>query len=205
MAEHHPTPANPMSPKRVPVHPAATVSAKAPGSAVSGKAPVQPVPTQAAVAQPAARQNIAGQGAGKPSGQASVPVRRLPTNAVPSPSFVLQPMIHVTDMAASVAFYEQLGGSVIHGGRDAEWVLMQLGTTQIVLLARPPRQSDGESTVELNFLCTVPLDRLAQQLHRSGAAAATLVTDPTFGLQLHVQSPDGLLIRINEVDPDPLV
>ena len=47
-------------------------------------------------------------------------------------------MVHVADMAASVAFYEHLGGEIIHGGRDADWALMQLGTTQIGLLTRPP-------------------------------------------------------------------
>jgi catechol 2,3-dioxygenase-like lactoylglutathione lyase family enzyme len=123
----------------------------------------------------------------------------------PAPAFVLQPMVHVDDMPASIAFYERLGGSIVHGGRDAEWVLMQLGTTQIGLLARPPRSTAGESTVELNFLCTTPLDQLEKQLHHSGVTVTTMVNDRTFGNQLHVQSPDGLLIKINEMDPVPVL
>lgn len=185
MADQHPTPTDPMSTKRVTAPPVSTKRIPAKSGHLKSPPPRQTP--------------------GPATGHAAVPVRRGPADAAPAPTFVLQPMIHVTDMAASVAFYEQLGGSVIHGGRDADWVLMQLGTAQIGLLARPPRHADGESTVELNFLCTVPLDRLAKQLHGSGAADAKLVTDRTFGHQLHVQSPDGLLIRINEIDPDPLV
>jgi extradiol dioxygenase family protein len=122
---------------------------------------------------------------------------------VPSPALILQPMVHVQDMPATVAFYEQLGGAIIHGSRDAEWVLMQLGTTQISLLAQPPLRSEGESTVELNFQCAMPLDLLEKQLHDSGVTMTKVADDRTFGQQLHLRSPDGLLIKINEVEPDP--
>lgn len=122
---------------------------------------------------------------------------------VPSPALILQPMVHVEDMPATVAFYERLGGAIIHGSRDADWVLMQLGTTQLSLLAQPPLTSQGESTVELNFQCAMPLDQLEEQLSDSGATIAKVTDDRTFGPQLHLHSPDGLLIKINEVEPAP--
>lgn len=110
----------------------------------------------------------------------------------------LQPLVHVVDMAASVAFYERLGGEIIHGSPDADWVLMQVGTTQIALVTDPPDAGHGESTVELNFGAATPLDRLQQRL---GGAELTIHRD--FGRQLEVRSPDGLLIKIRELEPDP--
>ena len=113
---------------------------------------------------------------------------------VTSPGLQLQPMVHVADMAASVAFYERLGGEVIHGGSDTDWTLMQLGTTQIGLLARPPMTEHGESTVELNFAAEASVD----DLHRAIPGARTVV-HPDFGEQVLVRSPDGLLIKISPV------
>jgi predicted enzyme related to lactoylglutathione lyase len=133
-----------------------------------------------------------------------VPPKPVPTvPAPPVPDFVLQPMVHVDDMPASIAFYERLGGSIVHGGPDTEWVLMQLGTAQIGLIARPLRPVRGESTVELNFHCTMPLDRLEKQLHGAGVGVAKKINDRTFGEQLHVHTPDGMVIKIHEREPVP--
>jgi hypothetical protein len=77
-----------------------------------------------------------------------------------------QPIVHVDDMPAAVAFYQCLGAEVVHGGGADDWVLLQLGTTQIGLVAHPPRSEDGECTVELNFAATTPLDDLERRLRR---------------------------------------
>jgi hypothetical protein len=120
-----------------------------------------------------------------------------------TPGLMLQPMVHVQDMAASVAFYEYLGGSIIHGSSEEDWVLMQVGSAQIGLVAHPPDPEQGEGTVELNFHCEMPLDELENQLRDTDVAAARITTDVAFGRQLQVKSPDGLLIKINQVDPEP--
>ena len=109
----------------------------------------------------------------------------------------LQPLVHVDDMAASMAFYEHLGGAVIHGSADADWVLMQLGRTQIALVARPPHAGRGEGTVELNFGAVAPLEQLQERLR-----GAEMTTHRDFGRQLQVRSPDGLLIKISQLEPD---
>ena len=79
------------------------------------------------------------------------------------PGLHLQPMVHVDDLAASIAFYEQLGAEIVHGGRESEWVLMQLGTVQIGLVARPPDAARGETVVELHFGAAMPLEQLEQR------------------------------------------
>lgn len=118
------------------------------------------------------------------------------------PGLQLQPTVHVGDMATSIAFYEQLGGEVIHGGRDTEWVLMQLGTVQLVLLARPPDAARGETPVELTFGAAMPLEQLERRLHRAGFPIAEVTTDDAFGEQLQVRAPDGLLIKISQRERD---
>lgn len=113
----------------------------------------------------------------------------------------LQPMVHVEDMAAAVGFYEALGGVLRQGSRDGDWVLIDIGGGQISLLAHPPNPEQHEGTVELNFETVGPLDALERDLRQAGVAIVRPVSDEGFGRQLQVASPDGLLIKINELDP----
>jgi hypothetical protein len=108
-------------------------------------------------------------------------------------------------MAAAVAFYERLGGEVNHGERDGEWVLMQVGTAQIGLVTRPPDALRGESTVELNFTATMPLDRLEQLLRSRGVTVVEVAVDRDLGARLHVETPDGMPIKIHQVEPELMV
>lgn len=118
------------------------------------------------------------------------------------PGLHLRPMVHVADMAASIAFYRQLGGEIIHGDQESDWVLFQLGLIQIGLVARPPDAARGESPVELTFGAAMPLAELEQRLHRAGFPVAEVATDRDFGEQLRVRTPDGLLIKINQREPE---
>lgn len=118
------------------------------------------------------------------------------------PGLHLRPMVHVADMAASIAFYRQLGGEIIHGGRESDWVLIQLGPIQLGLIAGPADTARGESPVELMFSAEMPLDELERQLHRAGFRVAEVTTDHNFGDQLQVRTPDGLLIKITQREPE---
>jgi catechol 2,3-dioxygenase-like lactoylglutathione lyase family enzyme len=118
------------------------------------------------------------------------------------PGLRLRPTVHVDDLAASLVFYEQLGGEVIHGARDSEWVLMQLGPIQLILLARPPDATRGEAQVELTFGAEMPLDQLKRRLQRAGFPVAQVTTDRDFGDQLQVRTPDGLLVKISQRESD---
>ncbi|WP_433297506.1 hypothetical protein ACQP2F_41200 [Actinoplanes sp. CA-030573] len=111
------------------------------------------------------------------------------------PGLQLRPMVHVRDMAASIAFYEQLGGAVVHGDAQAKWVLLQLGTVQIILLA------DGETGVDLHFGAVMPLELLERRLHRAGFPVAEVTSDHDFGEQLLVRTPDGLELKISQREP----
>jgi predicted enzyme related to lactoylglutathione lyase len=139
------------------------------------------------------------------AGVAEAPTPRpLPANP-PLPGLQLQPMVHVDDMASAVDFYEKLGGEVNHGDRDGEWVLMQVGTAQIGLVTRPPDASRGESTVELNFTATMPLARLERMLRERGVTVVEVATDRDLGTRLHLETPEGMPIKIHQVEPDLMV
>ena len=124
------------------------------------------------------------------------------TSSTPDPGVRLRPMVHVEDMAAAVSFYEALGATVLHGSRDGDWVLLLLGDARIGLLAHPPNPEQNEGTVELNFEATEPLDQLEGRLRTAGVTITRPTTDEGFGRQLQVTSPDGLLVKIDELDPE---
>lgn len=119
-----------------------------------------------------------------------------------SPSLQLQPMVHVEDMAASVSFYEALGASVEHGSRDGDFVMMRVGPSRFGLLAHPPNPEQNEGQVELNFETTETLETLEQRLRAANLTITQPATDEGFGRQLQVSTPDGLLIKINQLEQD---
>ena len=125
-----------------------------------------------------------------------------PMAPAPEPGVRLRPMVHVADMGAAVSFYEALGAVVLHGSRDGDWVLLRIGEAQIGLLAHPPNPEQGEGAVELNFEATEPLDQLEERLRGAGVTIAQPTTDEGFGRQLQLAGPDGLLVKIDELEPE---
>ncbi len=118
------------------------------------------------------------------------------------PSLSLQPMIHVEDIAASVSFYEALGARVEHCSRDGDFVMMRVGPSRFGLLAHPPNPEQNEGQVELNFETTEVLETLEQRLRAANLTITQPTTDEGFGRQLQVSTPDGLLIKINQLEQD---
>jgi catechol 2,3-dioxygenase-like lactoylglutathione lyase family enzyme len=114
----------------------------------------------------------------------------------------LQPMVHVADMAAAVAFYEALGARVEHGSRDGDFVMLRIGSSRLSLLAHPPNPDQNEGQVELNFETTEDLHIVEARLRATNVTIAQPTTDEAFGRQLQLSAPDGLLIKINQLDQD---
>jgi catechol 2,3-dioxygenase-like lactoylglutathione lyase family enzyme len=116
----------------------------------------------------------------------------------------VQPMVHVENMPASVDFYETLGGRVMFGSRDGDWVLLRFGDTTVSLLARPP--GDGRlETVELQFACSGDLVAVEAHLRTINPALIERgVADEMFGRMLKLATPDGLTVKILQVERDAL-
>ncbi len=121
------------------------------------------------------------------------------------PGLKLQPMIHVEDMSASIKFYEALGATLVTASRDSDYAQLALGGAEIGLLAHPANPEQNEGQVELNFEADEPLDVLQERLERSGVKIARGAADEAFGSHLQIETPDGLLVKINRIDPSTFV
>ncbi len=111
-------------------------------------------------------------------------------------------MVHVDDIAKSIDFYQALGGKLLFGSRDGDWVLMQFEDSTISLLAHAP--GDGKlETVELQFVSATPLDALEDHVKSIDPRLIDRgVADEAFGRMLKLKTPDGLLIKILELERD---
>jgi len=89
----------------------------------------------------------------------------------------------------------------VHSSRDRDFALLHLGATQFSLLTHPANPEQNEGTVEMNFEANVPLEQIIDALHAAGVDPITDPTEESFGRQLQITAPDGLLLKINEMDP----
>jgi hypothetical protein len=112
----------------------------------------------------------------------------------------VQPMVHVENMSGSVVFFEALGGRIEFGSRDGDWALIKFQGSNVSLLAHPP--GDGRfETVELHFTASSPLEEL--EAHVRSICPEFIdrgVGDEAFGKMLKLKTPDGLLIKIVELE-----
>ena len=114
----------------------------------------------------------------------------------------LQPMVHVADMAASLDFYAAIGGATVFGSRDGDWALVRFGGTFLSLLARPPSDLNPEP-VELQFVSEVPLEGVMAHLESALPAAIERgIGDEMFGRMAQLRTPDGLVVKLLELDRD---
>ncbi|GCE30753.1 hypothetical protein KDA_62370 [Dictyobacter alpinus] len=114
----------------------------------------------------------------------------------------LQPMLHVDDMSKAVDFFRQLGATLQNGSRDGDWSLLSFGAAELSLLAHPANPEQNEDKLELNFEYTGALEELEKNLRQAGTSIVRPTGDEGFGYQLQVEGPDGMLIKINQLDPD---
>ncbi len=117
------------------------------------------------------------------------------------PTLTLQPMLHVADVGAHVAFFERLGGQLVYGSRDGDWALVRFGATELALLAHPANPDENAGNpLELQLASRAPLEDVLARLPAGGAWVARGIADEGFGRQLQLRSPDGLVIKVNEID-----
>ncbi|GLV54716.1 hypothetical protein KDH_15630 [Dictyobacter sp. S3.2.2.5] len=113
----------------------------------------------------------------------------------------LQPMLHVEEMGRALDFYSKLGATIVHGSRDGDWALLRIGKTELGLLAHPANPEQNEGRVELNFEYGASLEELEKRLRADGVTIARPTGDEGFGYQLQLEDPDGMLVKINQLDP----
>ena len=108
---------------------------------------------------------------------------------------ILMPILYVSDVAASAAFYERLGYAVESRSRTAQWAELRAGDGALLGLHLADRAQLG--TVELSMVAgdRAELDRLAREL-----PLARGISDESFGRSLVLRDPDGLELQVNEHD-----
>lgn len=112
----------------------------------------------------------------------------------------VQPMVHVPSMAEAVGFYEALGGELVFGSRDGDWALVSFGDSLLSLLAHPPGDGRRE-TVELQFTCTAPLEKVEAAVRAVDPSWIERgVGDEAFGRMLILKTPDGLFVKLLELE-----
>ena len=112
----------------------------------------------------------------------------------------VQPMVHVADLAASLDFYAALGGTHVFGSRDGDWALVRFGDTCFSLLAHPPSALNPEP-VELQFVSEAPLDVVMAQVEIAMPHAIERgIGDEAFGRMAQLRTPDGLVVKLLELD-----
>ena len=122
-----------------------------------------------------------------------------PASQAPS-ELSLLPIVHVTNLARAVEFYQKLGLACVHQRRDGDWAQLRLGGAEIGLLAHTPNV--GEERVELSFSATGALDELEARLREGGVTIARGAGDEGFGFQLKVHDADGYVVKINQFEPE---
>lgn len=110
----------------------------------------------------------------------------------------LMPIVYVTDMQRSVAFYRAFCDKL--RSQSAMWTEFELGDARFALhfVDVMPK----ESRVELAFVATEPLEQVVTHLATHGITLERLLTDEAFGRSILVRDPDGLPVQINEHDPE---
>lgn len=121
------------------------------------------------------------------------------------PTLTLQPMVHVKNMKATVAMMEALGGELIQGSRDGDWTQIRIGGAEVGLLAHPANPAQGEGDVELNFESHTRLEDVEDLARSAGVEIVQPTSDEGFGRQLQLRTPDGLMVKINEIDADLII
>ena len=113
-----------------------------------------------------------------------------------------QPMVHVESMPAALRFYEGLGAELLFGSRDGDWAMIEFSGARIGLLAHPPGDGKRE-TVELQFTSDQPLEAVEKRMHAVDPNFIERGTaDEAFGRMLKLRTPDGLLVKVIEVERD---
>jgi len=113
----------------------------------------------------------------------------------------LQPLVHVSAMGPAVDFFLALGASIANGSRGGDFTLLRVGSAELGLLAHAPNPEQGEELVELGFTAD-DLDAVEARVRSAGVEVVRPSSDEAFGRQLQLRTPDKLLVKVNELEPD---
>ncbi|GAA1312042.1 VOC family protein [Saccharothrix xinjiangensis] len=124
---------------------------------------------------------------------------------------ILMPVVYVSDVDASVAFYAALGFVERNRSRSGAWVELdgpggRLGLHESRARRAPalPEADEpvGPGVVMLGFVTTEPLEKLVEAVAQAGHEPVRGIADESFGRSVVLADPDGAHIQVNEHDEE---
>lgn len=120
---------------------------------------------------------------------------------------LILPIVYVSDIERSIAFYSALAGDTPEGtvkSQTSEWAELRIGDSYLAL-----QQEDGSivpehGPVELALTVNIPLDQVAERLKGQGIPLEQNRSAAPFERTIQLRDPDGLLIQIHQRSHDPL-
>ncbi|MFD4355739.1 VOC family protein [Nocardia sp. NPDC058519] len=110
------------------------------------------------------------------------------------------PIRYVADVAVSRRFYEGLGLTYRADSSVAVWAQLDAAAGAVGVHDAAVSKGRAPGTVELGFSTDEPLEDVAARL-AAGGYDYTLVEED-FGRSIRVTDPDGVVIQIQEIDPE---
>jgi catechol 2,3-dioxygenase-like lactoylglutathione lyase family enzyme len=118
--------------------------------------------------------------------------------AAHSLSLMPLPIVYVTDMGKSLAFYQALGFSVKNEGQV--WSELRMGDAGLALHGTDETAS-GTQRMGLAMTAYQPLEMILIELTSAGISITNEIVDEAFGRSLLIRDPDGMPIQLNQHDP----
>lgn len=124
---------------------------------------------------------------------------------------ILMPIVYVSDVDASLAFYAALGFTERNRSRSGAWVELAGPGGRLGLHESRPRpevplpEADepvGAGVVMLGFVATEPLEEVVDAVASAGHEPVRGIADESFGRSVVLADPDGAHIQINEHDEE---
>lgn len=109
----------------------------------------------------------------------------------------LMPMIFVTDIERSVAFYTTLGDFTVLEQSDG-WSEIGVGAGAVIALHAAEQLPHETARLGLNLNTAEPLEKVVARLGEQGVTSAAGISEEDFGRAVVFYDPDGLSVQINE-------
>ncbi|MCC6615912.1 MAG: VOC family protein [Anaerolineae bacterium] len=114
----------------------------------------------------------------------------------------MMPIVYVSDVERALTFYRLLGLEDTSNPPSRMWAELRLGDASLGIHYIETLADEQPERVTLNFVSQIPLEMLRENLRERGITPARDIIDEAFGRSLVLRDPDGLLIQIDEHDPE---
>lgn len=111
----------------------------------------------------------------------------------------VQTIVYVNAMEPAVDWYRRVLDTdpATHG---AQWASFRVGDANLAIHRLEEPQPAGK--VEVSLVVTQPLEQLVTRLASVGITPHRGIVDETFGRSLQLKDPEGLVVQVNEHDPE---